>query len=70
LDPNKEPQKAASGRSVGKSPVVPSTLVISSDDGKISSKLEPQSKRSMNKKQGSSVSMESTRPRIVENPQP
>jgi hypothetical protein len=46
LDPNKEPQKAASGRSVGKSPVVPSTLVISSDDGKISSKLEPQSKRS------------------------
>jgi hypothetical protein len=65
-----KPQTAPSVKSVGKTPLVPSTLVISSDDGKISSKVEPQNKRSAGKKQGSSVSMESTRPRIVQNPQP
>ena len=56
----KGPQTKAPERSAGKTPVLPSTLVISSDDGKISSKVEPQKRKST----------EPTRPRIVENPNP
>ena len=60
VEPNKQKPSKNSERNAGKTPLVPSTLVISSDDGKISSKVEPQKRKAT----------ESTRPRIVENPQP
>jgi hypothetical protein len=47
-------------RKVGKTPLVASTLVISSDSGKIKMKTEP----------GPNVTTGATRPRIVKNPKP
>jgi serine/threonine protein kinase len=65
----KEPQTVTSGQKSGKSPLVPSTLVISSDDGKISARVETQ-KRSGDRRSrsGQGGTSESTRPRIVETP--
>src|SRR5688572_5293511 len=60
VEPNKQKPAKNSDRNAGKAPLVPSTLVISSDDGKVSSKVEPQKRKAT----------ESTRPRIVDNPQP
>lgn len=64
--------KAATGsRKLEKIPSVSSTLVISSDNGKIKSKIEPANK-SADKKSASNANRtaNSTRPRIVKNPGP
>jgi len=55
---NQKPKAEPDGKRAGSVPAVRTTLVISSDSGKVNSKLEP-AKRSAN-----------TRPRIVPNPKP
>ena len=67
--PEKQTQPPAPDRNVSKPALVPSTLVISSDSGKISSKVEPQNRSGERKSRpGQNTPSGSIRPRIVDSP--
>jgi len=64
----KQTQSPAPDRNVSKPALVPSTLVISSDSGKISSKVEPQNRSGERKSRPGQNPSGSIRPRIVDSP--
>ena len=68
---DRTPKTAAVNRNTGKTPSLRSTLVISSDNGKVKSKVEPEKKPAGSKSSSRpNNTANSTRPRIVANPRP
>jgi eukaryotic-like serine/threonine-protein kinase len=67
--PEQSPKPRNAGRSSGNSPSLQSTLVISSDNGRVKSRVEPDPKPGEKRSPGQFRASGGTRPRIVEDPQ-